>query len=322
VTEPDAPPASGGPAGGVEELAALARRAAPDLELSPVTLVDNGWDNRVLFADAADGSRWVFRFPRRPDVLPDVDREARLLAMLQGRLPVAVPDWRLHADVDGTRVIGYPALPGTPAGYEPGGIGDFSFVLALPPPDTYGRSLGAALAALHSVPVGDVTAATGRPAPSADDLRRRTAAQVDSCLAAVPVPAVVADRWRGWLADNGLWEFRPVLRHGDVHPEHTLVGPDGTVTAIIDWTDADCGDPADDFIDARHAFGAEFGDLLLRRYAEAGGRPDRRLADRVVARQAWGAVTAALFGLANERPEITARAVQRIAAQAVDADRG
>jgi hypothetical protein len=31
---------------------------------------------------------------------------------------------------------------------------------------------------------------------------------------------------------------------------------------------------------------------------------------------------AALFGLANERPEITARAVQRIAAQAVDADRG
>ena len=294
-----------------------ARLAAPTMDLTVVSLIENGWDNRVLLADdRATGHRWVFRFPRRVDVLPDIEREARVLRLLAGRLPVAVPDWQVHRDLHGTTVIGYPALPGAPAGYEPGGVGDIQLAITVPPPPPYALSLGATLAALHAIPPAAVTSALGASAPSVDTVRALAADSIGRCRRAVPVPVTVAHRWDRWLTDDTLWQFQMVLRHGDIHPEHTLVDRDGTVTGIIDWTDAGWGDPADDFIDARHAFGPAFGDELLRRYAAAGGHSDPALARRVVMREAWGAVTAVLFGLDHDRPEITAHAARRIAAQA------
>ena len=90
------------------DLADLARTAGAEngLDLGPGRLVDSGWDNRVLICEAAPmgGSEaartWILRFPRRPEVIPEVDRERKLLGLLAGRLPVAVPLWEIDTVVD------------------------------------------------------------------------------------------------------------------------------------------------------------------------------------------------------------------------------
>jgi macrolide phosphotransferase len=297
-------------------LAELARRAAPELALTTGAAVENGWDNRVLFADDGGGTRWVFRFPRRDEVVTGIDRERTILQLVRDRLPAAVPDWQIDTVVDGQVVVGYPALPGEPAGYEPRGDGDFSFTIALPPPDAYPTSLGRALAGLHAIDPAEVWTTLGEAPPDSGVARERWRALHDRARELVPIPEALAAYWAERVNDDRMWDYPMVLRHGDVHPEHTLVDANGAVVGIIDWTDAGLGDPASDFLDPRHAFGPAFGDRLLAAYRTADGVADPALAERVVLLQSMGPVPSFLYGLDADRPAIAARARQRIAAMA------
>ena len=299
-----------------DELIDLARRAAPDLGLIPVRMVENGWDNRVLFADDRDARRWVFRFPRRIEVVADLDRERKILRLVRHRLTVAVPNWRVDRVIDGQVVVGYPSVPGGPAGYEPDGDGDFSFTIPTPPPDRYAQSLGEALAALHKVDATDVAATLGEGLPDPAVARDRWRALHERARESVPIPGALAAFWARQVNDDRLWDYPVVLRHGDVHPEHTLVDTDASLTGIIDWTDAGLGDPASDFLDPRHAFGPAFGDRLLAVYLAAGGVADPALAERVVLLQSMAPVPSFLYGLETDRPAIAERGRQRIAAMA------
>ncbi|SDO53094.1 macrolide phosphotransferase [Nakamurella panacisegetis] len=292
----------------------LARRAAPQLRLRGVEVIETGWDSRILRAVAASGERWIFRFPRRAEVLPDLARERTLLDLLGGALPVAVPDWQVHARVGPQLVIGYPELPGFPAAEEPLGDGDFDFRIALPPPAVYAGSLGRTLAVLHRL------TPPGLPAATAGDLRTVT----DRLLrrsADLPVPAVLSAYWQSWIDDDTLWAFEPRLTHGDVHPGHTMIDDAGALVGLIDWTDSGWDDPASDFVDPRHAFGPAFGADLLAAYARAGG-VTAGVSDRVIRRQSFGALHAARFGVDHARPELTRRALERMTGQAAHLECG
>jgi macrolide phosphotransferase len=322
VRAPDPPPATRPDAGGDEAFAGaarwanLARSAAPGLAIRPLRLIENGWDSRVLHAADGEGRPWIFRFPRRDEVAGEMAGERRLLRLLRGRLGVAVPEWQVDAVVDGQLVVGYPTLPGHPAAYEPEGTGDFRYVIPLPPPRDYARTLAAALVRLHSVEVAAVADGLGTAVPTARAIRDDHAGLLRRCAATFPEGAALADQWESQLADDGLWDFAPTLRHGDVHPEHTMVDDRARLTGIIDWTDSGLGDPAADFVDPRFAFGPRFGALLLADYAAAGGVVGERLAERVAVLQSWGPAQAALFGLDHGRAEVTARALARLARQA------
>ena len=295
-------------AGLAEHFLDLARAAAPGLTLRPVELVETGWDSTVLRATDAGDGRWVFRFPRREEVLPDLDRERALLMAIRAHVPVAVPDWQIHAVVGSQVVIGYPELPGAPAGEEPRGDGDFEFRIAVPPPAVYAEGLGRTLAALHRLEPDVI------PRTTAADLRASAAGMLDGARH-LPVPPDVLQFWHEWMADDQLWDFATTLTHGDVHPGHTMIDDDGALVGIIDWTDAGWGDPAADFVDQRHAFGPAFGTELLERYADAGGFVER-LAGRIVRWQSFGPLAAATFGLTHQRPELVDRALERMHRQA------
>src|SRR5688500_17279488 len=71
----------------------------------------SGLDFLVLHARDDNGVPWIVRTPRRPEVLASTRVEARVLRLIRSRLPVAVPDWRVHS----RGVIAYPRLAGTPA---------------------------------------------------------------------------------------------------------------------------------------------------------------------------------------------------------------
>ncbi|MET3808017.1 macrolide phosphotransferase [Nakamurella sp. UYEF19] len=292
----------------------LARSAVPHLLLEPIELVGTGWDSLVLRACAQDGRRWIFRFPRRPELLPDIEREQDLLALLVGRLPVDIPDWQIHRFVPTASgrqfVVGYPELPGRPAAQEPDDSGEVTFALTLPPPSGYTDGLGAALAALHAMDGREFAKVHG--GPFAADLRARTADLLES-VGTDPgdVPAILREYWRAWIQDDRLWDFTTTLCHGDLHPEHTMIDENGALTGIIDWTDSEIGDPAVDFIGTRAVLGPEFGDDLLAAYRRAGG-PIGTLAERIVRWQSIGPLHAARFGRKHGRVELVERALREI----------
>ena len=286
----------------------LARAAAPQWGLDAVEVIETGWDSRVLRVVLASGEPWIFRFPRRAEVLADLARERILLEALRDRLPVAVPNWRIHTVVDAQLVIGYPELPGVPAGDEPRGDGDFEFRIAVPPPAVFATDLGEVLAALHRLHPPGLRVVT------AEDLRR----DVEESLRGagdLPVPVPLLHYWRAWVQDDAQWTFPPTMTHGDVHPGHTMVDATGALVGLIDWTDSGWGDPATDFIDTRHAFGPAFGADLLAAYAGSGGR-SAGLIDRIIVRQSFAVLNTARFGSEQRRPELTARALERMDAQA------
>src|SRR5262249_54236044 len=84
----------------------------PDLLIHDCRPMQQGWDSMTLLINGDT----IFRFARRPDVLPRLAREVRLLPRLAESLPVPIPRFT-YVGVDsegGVRFVGYPALGGTP----------------------------------------------------------------------------------------------------------------------------------------------------------------------------------------------------------------
>ncbi|MEV4121649.1 macrolide 2'-phosphotransferase [Micromonospora sp. NPDC049645] len=238
------------------------------LTLRPETAVldDTGWDFQVLRAATGAGREWILRVPRRAEVATAARAEQRLLALLRGRFAVAIPDWSI-AD---SELIAYPRLAGEPAASED--ITSYELVWRIDrvdPPAAYVDRLGAFMAELHATPV-DAAAATGIPVRDADGVRGRFAVQIDRGGQEFGMHPSWRDRASRWLQRDDLWADRTVLIHGDLHPGHTLVDPAGALTGVLDWTDAEVGDPGQEFVEAAR----KFPPVVLDRLVAAYGRHD------------------------------------------------
>lgn len=65
--------------------------------------------------------------------------------------------------------------------------------------------------------------------------------------------------WEAFLSIDDLFQFAPVLIHGDLGAEHILCDPEtGSIRGVIDWEDTVIGDPALDFAGFLSAFGPDF----------------------------------------------------------------
>ena len=171
----------------------LARAQAHGLVLSAdsATVDETGWDFLVVQATAVDGTPWILRVPRRPPVVKAAMAEAKLIATLRGRLPVAVPDFRIVTP----DLIAYPRLAGEPAGAGNPRTGPLTWCIdPANPPEALVRALG-----------------------------------------------------------------------------RSLVDGTGTLTGILDWTDAEVGDPGQEFLVVARTFGQVMFDRLVDVYHEYGG---------------------------------------------------
>jgi aminoglycoside phosphotransferase (APT) family kinase protein len=220
----------------------LARRLIaeqfPELELSSLRLLGEGWDTRVWLVD----DEWAFRFPRRQYVIAGIENEMAVLPRLARLVPLPIPN---------------PTLLGRPSDAF---RWPFYGARFLP-----GREL--ADAGL------DESERECLAEPLANFLRTLHSLELDVELPVDPVRRadmeyrVPLTRKRlAELEGLGLWSPREIVSellaaaerlptpsptavvHGDLHLRHLLVDHGGAPSAVIDWIDLSRNDPCVDLV--------------------------------------------------------------------------
>lgn len=250
-----------------ESCRSLVETHFPQVQIHTCEPIDMGWDYFVL--DVNDSL--IFRFPRRTDVLKQLEWEMEILPMLADVLPVqvprveyvAMPDWG-----EPSKFVGYKKIRGS--GLEArkleksGARGPVA------------RGIGGALSALHSMPLDGLNdhPMSQNPEPRNVEGWRNTYRRLFQFAQENVFPRLshqTARRevktWQDFLDDDSNFNFSPVLIHRDLNTEHLITDYEsGTVVGIIDWGDCGFGDPALDFVGLARGLGEGFSFEVLEHY--------------------------------------------------------
>jgi aminoglycoside 2''-phosphotransferase len=245
---------------------ALIERCFPQLTVHAALPITSGWDSFVLEING----ELIFRFPMREDVVQRLKQERRLLPILEGVLSTPIPhfDYIGRGDTEYPYMfVGYCKIIGTPLSAEsitPAQLSDLVPALA-----TF-------LTGLHSFP-HEQALRVGFAEHSPEQWRQRWRQDyqdryTDLQLRVFPLldeemRTKTRYLWEDFLNDGDLFAFRPVLAHCDLGCEHIFCDPERSIlTGVIDWGDANIGDPAIDFVGLHLTHGREFTKQILARY--------------------------------------------------------
>lgn len=303
-------PSSTEPTDTVADLLAAAGRHGLRLTTEHTDFDKSGLDFLVVHARDDDGTPWIVRTPRRPDVFEASRVEARVLALVRSRLPVAVPDWRVHAP----DVIAYPRLAGTPAvTVDPSTGPVWNLIDPAAPSAVFLDSFARALVALQAISP-EAAAEAGVPTRTIAEVREALGRSMEATREALAPSDAVWARWHRWLEDDQRWPQYVALVHGDLHPGHMLLDEDGRLVGILDWTEAQVTDPSIDLAMFFGCFGRAQLEALIAQIEQAGGATWPHLADHAAERWAAWPVLAAEWGLRTGNEAVLGYARAQLAA--------
>ena len=231
----------------------------PDLAVQTAVFNEEGQYNTVLILN----DELIFRFPRYPGGLEQLELETEILTAVQPYLPLPVPK-PLFVNFDGAYVgeafMGYRLIPGEPL--YPSAFAQVSDKAAL------AAQIAHFLQALHTVPIRELVA---EPLPVSDtaeewwDVYDRIQTKLfpymrlDACKQ-------VAHHFESVLDDPQQYSYEPVLRHGDFGTGNLLHDPQtGQMSGIIDFGFTVLGDPAFD-VAGLLTYGEPFVQEVARHY--------------------------------------------------------
>ncbi|MGO2663738.1 phosphotransferase, partial [Mycetocola reblochoni] len=224
-------------------LAALATTAVDGLEVVGSGPLGRGtagnFDSALL--RLADGDEVTIRVPATDQAATEQAIEVIALGALtpgtRSLLPFRVPTVRGQAATREGRAVVYDFLPGYGVDAE-----------QIPAGDGVASSIGAAIAAIHSLPGGFV-GESGLPVLTAIEARNEARNVIDRAISTRSVPTAVRERWREAVEDDELWQFQPTVVNGSLgadsfvltdHEVGTIVG------GVIGWGALKVSDPARD----------------------------------------------------------------------------
>ena len=254
-------------------LAALATAAVADLDVrrvGPHGSFGTGDFDAARLSGRLD-EQWIIRVPRtqRAEAQQSADLVAirALSAGVRSRLAFSVPTYRGQAPIAETRAIVYDYVDGTPLS-----VSDVLAGTGLP------SAVGAAVAAIHSLPTSFVTDA-GLTSHTPFEAMRSSASIVDRAAATGLLPAALLERWETAIQDSLLWQFQPTVVNGALEADSILVSGD-TISGVIGWHDLQVADPARDLAWVLGAPTADSVDAVFEAYNVARGTSDRQLRHR------------------------------------------
>ena len=225
-------------------LAAAVTAALPGAEVTGTRALSAGGDGRFdsAVATLADGRELAIRVADDDEAARELAAEALALRALttgaRAMLPFRAPEYVGETRVGDGRALVTELLPGfqIDAAHVPSGRGA-------------AESMGAAIAAVHGLPVSVVRGAglvTRSAEESRDDIRRL----VDGAAATGRVPARLTARWRDAVADDELWRFESTVTLSGVQSTSFLLQDDDErgpeVVGLLNWHGLAVGDPAVD----------------------------------------------------------------------------
>ncbi|WP_308860239.1 phosphotransferase [Paenibacillus radicibacter] len=125
--------------------------------------------------------------------------------------------------------------------------------------------------------------------------KKSMAAKMNKIKQTFGVSEALWGRWQKWLADESMWPTHSSFIHGDLHPAHILVTPDGRVTGLLDWTEGEVADPATDFVIFYFLFGEEKLAEMIKLYEQAGGKTCPRMQEHIIELSSAYPIAVALF---------------------------
>jgi aminoglycoside 2''-phosphotransferase len=219
----------------------------------------DGWGSLVL--DIED--TYIFRFPRRPEIIAGYKKEAALLPELAKALPVSVPAFEFLCldEADYRRCfVGYRKIHGIP----------WSVDIARSP--QISRQLADFLSVLHHFPAEKAAPLLVLQASPLQwrasylefyDRIQKNAFQ----FLEQPVRHRAAQAWEAYLNNEDNFSFQLSLIHADLCADHILCDLERQhVNGIIDWEDATLGDSALDFVGLAYIAGWEATEKVLKAY--------------------------------------------------------
>jgi aminoglycoside 2''-phosphotransferase len=231
----------------VEEVRAALGRCAPQLADESIEFMAEGWEFWAFRA-----GDYVLRLPKTDTLWGSGEKVAVLERLLTEQrlqrelapalpLPIPVPEVVCNAGPNGQAFSAHRMVPGISITR-----------LERPLSDDFGATLGRFLRALHNFPV-ERAAALGIRVLDGPASRRargelyeriiRRAFPLLSCEAR----AYTEQRFEGYLNDAANFEFEPRLIHHDIDRQNVLADPEtGVITGVIDFGDAQGGNPAVD----------------------------------------------------------------------------
>lgn len=282
------------------EFVELAARHGLALQADSVRLNEAGLDYRVVFARAVDGTDWVLRVPRRPDVSAKLPEEQRILEFVGPRLSVAVPRFEMCSE----RLAAYRRLPGEPGlTLDASGQPEWHFDPASP---EFAAALGRLIAELQALD-SDAAAKAGLVVMSPSQVRARWRADFEQVRGEFTIAPHLTERFQAWLENDELWPNSTAFTHGELYAAHVLIETPSRIVGVLDWTTAKVCDPAVDFT-YQHMMGPEAFDATVQAYLAAGGIAHPHLAERCAMLTQAAPLTYGLFALQSRDPQHLASA--------------
>jgi aminoglycoside phosphotransferase (APT) family kinase protein len=218
------------------EVADAVRTGVRGFQVRSVVLTGEGVDNLAYEVNG----ELIVRFSKEPDPTRRAElirAEAELLVALVDISPLPVPE-PLFTDPE-RGCWAYAKLPGVP-------LLDLPLSQRLARAPEVATALGGFLAALHAAPVGQMARLVEPDEVPMAEWRDEAALHYTAVIGAIPAnrrAAVEAFLGAAPPASPGALVFS----HNDLGIEHVLVAPaTGTITGVIDWSDAALADPAYD----------------------------------------------------------------------------
>ena len=288
------------------QLAALASVALPGSSAVGVRGIELPGEYDGAEITYSDGSKLIAQTPHNAIAGASQAAELALLEELQhrvieGDLPFAVPEVVASAPLaEGGRIVLTHPLIGTPVD-----------AAELAPGPGLASNLGRALAAIHELPTG-LLERLEFPIYDAGDYRHRHVMELEAAGATGLVPPVLLSRWEANLDDDAIWQFKPVVIHGDLAPEYLLIEK-GHVATISGWANARVADPADDLAWLIAAASEDAGDSVLKAYQSSRrGVADAGLIDRTMLISELALARWLQYGLRENLPDVVADATSML----------
>jgi aminoglycoside 2''-phosphotransferase len=268
------------------------REVYPELTITHSKMNEIGQNNDVIMINDS----LVFRFPKYTEGIKKLKKETSVLEGIKGNIPLPIP-YPLYQSLEPEEVgmvfTGYKLVEGSPL--WPG-----VFIENEEHHEQIASRLVGFLTALHSQSLESMNIekkSIGEIRSSIEDLYDRFKEKLFPHMNE-RAKVEVSHHFDSFLSKNELLDFQPALTHGDFGASNILWDPERhEVSGIIDFGEAEVGDPAYDFAGLLSSYGEHFVRRCLEKYPNGD-----RIFDRMNFYRGTFALQEALHGIENDDP--------------------